>query len=73
LEKFGGRVLAYVLMTIHVHLLMTPDRKDALSSIMQSVGRRYVRYVNKKYQRSGTLWEGRLKASSDPDRAVKTA
>lgn len=61
-EKFGGRVHAYVLMTNHVHLLITPDRKDALSSIMQSVGRRYVRYINKAYGRSGTLWEGRYKA-----------
>jgi putative transposase len=62
-EKFGGRIHAYVLMTNHVHLLVTPDRENALSEIMQSVGRRYVRYVNKKYRRSGTLWEGRFKAS----------
>jgi len=62
-RKFGGRVHAYVLMTNHVHLLMTPDRNDALSSIMQSVGRRYVRYINKEYRRSGTLWEGRFKSS----------
>ena len=62
-EKFGGRTHAYVLMTNHVHLLMTPDRENALSEIMQSVGRRYVRDVNKEYGRSGTLWEGRFKAS----------
>jgi putative transposase len=62
-EKFAGRIHAYVLMTNHVHLLMTPDRENALSEIMQSVGRRYVRYVNKEYRRSGTLWEGRFKAS----------
>lgn len=62
-DKYGGRIHAYVLMTNHVHLLMTPERENALSGIMQSVGRRYVRYVNKKYRRSGTLWEGRFKAS----------
>ncbi|MGB5497232.1 MAG: transposase [Sedimenticolaceae bacterium] len=62
-EKYGGRIHTYVLMTNHVHLLMTPDRENALSAIMQSVGRRYVRYVNKEYRRSGTLWEGRFKAS----------
>ena len=62
-EKFGGRIHAYVLMTNHVHLLVTPDRENALSEIMQSIGRRYVRYVNKAYRRSGTLWEGRFKAS----------
>ena len=62
-DKFGGRIHAYVLMTNHVHLLMTPDRENALSEVMQSVGRRYVRYVNTEYRRSGTLWEGRFKAS----------
>ena len=62
-DKYGGRLHAYVLMTNHVHLLMTPERENALSEIMQSVGRRYVRYINKKYRRSGTLWEGRFKAS----------
>ena len=62
-DKYGGRIHAYVLMTNHVHLLMTPDREHALSEVMQSVGRRYVRYVNKAYRRSGTLWEGRFKAS----------
>ena len=60
-DKFGGRIHAYVLMTNHVHLLMTPDRDNALSEVMQSVGRRYVRYVNTEYGRSGTLWEGRFK------------
>jgi putative transposase len=62
-DKFGGRIHAYVLMTNHVHLLITPDRENALSEIMQSIGRRYVRYVNKEHGRSGTLWEGRFKAS----------
>jgi putative transposase len=54
---------AYVLMTNHVHLLMTPERKEGISQVMQSVGRRYVQYVNHRYCRSGTLWEGRHKAS----------
>ena len=62
-EKYCGRIHAYVLMTNHVHLLVTPDRKDALSSIVRSVGRRYVRYINHQYRRSGTVWEGRYKAS----------
>jgi putative transposase len=44
-----------VLMTNHVHLLVTPDRENALSEIMQSVGRRYVRYVYTTYRHSGTL------------------
>lgn len=53
---------AYVLMTNHVHLLVTPQAADSISQLMQSLGRRYVRYINKTYQRTGTLWEGRYKA-----------
>ena len=47
----------------YVHLLMTPQQPGAIAKVMQSVGRRYVQYVNYLYQRSGTLWEGRYKAS----------
>ena len=54
---------AYVLMPNHFHLLLTPPTEIALSHLMQSLGRRYVRYFNKEYQRSGTLWEGRYKSS----------
>ena len=54
---------AYVLMTNHVHFLMTPSDAEGVSRVMQSLGRRYVQYVNKEYRRSGTLWEGRHKAS----------
>ncbi len=50
-------------MTNHVHLLITPQQPGAIAKVMQSVGRRYVQYVNHLYQRSGTLWEGRYKAS----------
>ena len=56
-------VHAYVLMTNHVHLLVTPDAQGQVSRLMQSLGRRYVRYVNDRYHRTGTLWEGRYKAS----------
>lgn len=57
------QVHAYVLMTNHVHLLVTPGLLNSIAKVMQSVGRRYVRYVNDVYRRSGTLWEGRYRAS----------
>lgn len=60
--KYTASVHAYVLMTNHVHLLLTPSTKDSIPQIMQSIGRRYVQYINKTYQRTGTLWEGRYKA-----------
>lgn len=61
--KCACRVHAYVLMTNHVHLLMTPEEPGAISRVMQALGRSYVRYVNDTLGRSGTLWEGRYKAS----------
>lgn len=56
-------VHAYVLMTNHVHLLVTPNIAQGLSRMMQHIGARFVRYINATYRRTGTLWEGRYKAS----------
>jgi putative transposase len=61
--RHGTLVHAYVLMTNHVHLLMTPREDDGISAVMQSVGRHYVAYFNRKYRRTGTLWEGRYRAT----------
>jgi REP-associated tyrosine transposase len=63
IQRDVAEIHAYVFMTNHVHLLMTPRRSDSLARILQSVGRRYVRYFNDAYQRTGTLWEGRYKAT----------
>jgi len=60
--RYGVQIHAYVLMTNHVHLLATPLVDSAVSRMMQSVGARYVSYVNAKYERTGTLWEGRYHA-----------
>lgn len=62
-KRYACAVHAYVLMTNHVHLLVTPSQKDALPRFIQHIGRRYVQYFNFRYQRTGTLWEGRYKAS----------
>jgi len=50
-------------MTNHVHLLMTPQHPDGIAKVMQALGRRYVHHINATYQRTGTLWEGRYRAS----------
>lgn len=49
-------------MTNHVHLLLTPETDEGVSRLMQTLGRKYVRYFNYTYKRSGTLWEGRFKS-----------
>lgn len=56
-------VHAYVLMPNHVHLLATPTDAPDLSKAMQALGRRYALWVNARHQRTGTLWEGRFRAS----------
>ena len=61
--EHGLAVHAYVLMDNHVHLLATPERDGALSTAMQAIGRRYVRWFNRRHGRSGTLWEGRFRSS----------
>jgi len=63
LDNNGCKLHAFVLMTNHVHLLATGVTAGAISGLMQSVGRRYVRYINASYKRTGTLFEGRFKSS----------
>ena len=60
--KYECAVHAYVLMTNHVHILLTPGRAGSVAHLMQSIGRSYVRYINNRYKRTGTLWEGRYKS-----------
>ena len=56
-DKTECRIHAYVLMTNHVHLLVSTDRAEGLGALMKALGQRYTQYVNKVYRRSGTLWE----------------
>ena len=72
-EKSPCRIHAYVLMTNHVHLLVTGEEVGNISAMMQSLGRRYVRHFNYRHDRTGTLWEGRFKSNLvDSDQYVLT-
>jgi len=62
-DRYNCDIHAYVLMTNHVHFLITPHDKQGVSRLMQYVGRRYVPYINHTYGTSGSIWEGRFKAS----------
>lgn len=59
----GCAVHAYVLMTNHVHLLLTPREEDSCWQFMKRLGQRYVQRFNKRWSRTGTLWEGRYYSS----------
>jgi len=60
-DQFECQIHAYVLMTNHVHFLLTPAHSGSISLLFQNLGREYVSYINKTYGRSGTLWGGRHK------------
>jgi putative transposase len=62
-ECHGLYIHAYVLMTNHMHVLATPEKEESIPKVMQSLGRQYVQYFNFTYQRTGTLWEGRYRAT----------
>lgn len=62
-DKFQCGVHAYVLMPNHFHLLLTPESEDGIGKLMQYIGRYYVQYFNARYDRTGTLWEGRYRAT----------
>lgn len=60
--KTGCQIYAYVLMTNHVHLLLSGATSSSAGDLMKALGQRYVQYANRTYQRSGTLWEGRFRS-----------
>jgi REP-associated tyrosine transposase len=62
-NKHQCDIHAYVLMTNHVHLLVTPHTSEGISKMMQMIGRYYVQYFNQRYRRTGTLWEERYRAT----------
>jgi len=63
-QKEQVAIHSYVLMSNHLHLLATPTTSEGLPRLMQGVGRRYVQWFNKRHQRTGTLWEGRYRATA---------
>ena len=63
IKRYKLSIHAYVLMTNHVHLLASPKTENSISKTMQPIGRRYVQYFNDTYRHTGTLWEGRYKAT----------
>ena len=62
-QRYGVAVHAYCLMTNHIHFLVTPQTEESISNTMKVVGSRYAQYINLKYKRTGTLWEGRHRSS----------
>ncbi|MCP4982436.1 MAG: hypothetical protein GY935_18310 [Gammaproteobacteria bacterium] len=62
-KKHACLIHAYVLMTNHVHLLITPEHSQGIGKTTQGLGRYYAQYFNEVHGRTGTLWEGRYKST----------
>ncbi|MDT8397074.1 MAG: transposase [Pseudomonadales bacterium] len=62
-DKHQCDIHAYVLMTNHAHLLVTPHTEEGIGKMMQMLGRYYVQHFNYCHKRTGTLWEGRYRAA----------
>jgi putative transposase len=64
-KKYPCKIYSFILMTNHIHLLLEPVHEGQnLAKFMKHVTQRYAQYVNKRHQRTGTLWEGRFKSSA---------
>ena len=61
-SQYAVAIHAWVFMSNHVHLLVTPEESNGVALMMQALGRRYVRYFNTRHNRTGTLWEGRYRS-----------
>ena len=66
--KFDVRVLAYCLMTNHIHLVAIPETEDALEKIFRPLHTRYAQRINRARGWSGRLWRGRYFSSALDER-----
>ena len=59
-KKWGLDIWAYCLMTNHVHILVTPEQEESLARGIGGTNLVYTQYINRKYKRSGRLWQNRF-------------
>ena len=61
IERFGHIIHSFCFMTNHIHLAVQVG-ETSISRIMQNLAFRYTRYINRKYNRIGHLFQGRFKS-----------
>ena len=62
-SKHSVEVLAYCLMTNHIHLILIPNDIKGLQNVLKPLHMRYAQSINKKMGWSGLLWQGRFFSS----------
>ena len=63
-QKHAVDILAYCLMTNHIHLILKPGKEDGLQNVLKPLHMRYAQYINKIKGWSGHLWQGRFFSSA---------
>ena len=59
-EKWDLDIWAYCLMENHVHILAVPRTEESLAKGMGGTNLVYTQYINRRYERSGRLWQNRF-------------
>jgi putative transposase len=71
-EKLLVHVGSYCLMPNHFHLIITPIEEVSISRFMQKLTTAYSMYYNTKYQKTGSLFQGKFKSEyASNDRYLK--
>ncbi len=71
--KQGVDILAYCLMSNHVHLVAVPPEEDSLQRALKPLHMRYAQRVNRARGWSGHLWQGRFFSSALGERYLWAA
>ena len=69
-NKYGLEVLAYCLMTNHIHIIAIPNKEDSLANGVGRAHLSYSKYINRMHRRSGHLWEGRFYSCALDERGL---
>jgi putative transposase len=62
-QEYGVEILAYCLMTNHVHLIVIPRKTDSLEKTFKPLHMRYAQWINRRKGWKGHLWQGRYFSS----------
>jgi len=62
-DKYKMKILAYCLMGNHAHIFAIPEKETSLARGIGGTNLLYTQYINRKYNRSGRLWQNRFFSS----------
>lgn len=60
IKRFKTKLYSFCLMSNHIHLLLEPEIPEKLTKLMQGLNLSYTLYFNRKYGKTGHLWQDRF-------------